>query len=183
MILDTRNDTDAIRIMKTSYMIGALLIIYLACGIALILVVHTNTVPFLSTTWLLRAHAMCAGFGMIGSCLAAIRKYYRALITDSANRGNQMVPQNLAWDFGWAYYYMTRPILGAVLGALAFTLSFVGFQALAKPSEIEMSDHGRYLLFGLAFVAGFSVSHVLDRLNTIAKQVFKVESPTNENQP
>jgi hypothetical protein len=162
---------------KACYLVGGVLLVYLALAVTFVLVVHANVVEWLSGTWLLRAHAMCAGFGMMGSSIASMRKYYRALITDSVNSRSGNKVQTAFWDFGWVYYYLTRPLVGGVLGALSFTLSFVGFQALAKPSEMEISNQGRYLLFALAFVAGFSVSHVLDRLNSVSKQIFKADAP------
>jgi hypothetical protein len=52
-------------------------------------------------------------------------------------------------------------------------MSFVGLSVLATPSKIAISDDGRYLLYALAFLSGFAVSEVLDRLNSVAKEVFK----------
>jgi len=40
---------------------------------------------------------------------------------------------------------------------------------------VEISNEGKYLLFALAFVSGFAVSHILDRLEALAKKIFQVD--------
>ena len=74
---------------------------------------------------------------------------------------------------GWLYYYLTRPVLGAILGALTFTLSYVGFHVLSSVRTDQVSNEGKNLLFAVAFVSGFSVSHVLDRLEAVSRQIFQ----------
>jgi hypothetical protein len=120
---------------------------------------------------------MCGLFGSAGASIAAIRKYYRALISEATARAGGQAPNPTNWSWGWVFYYLSRPILGGVLGALAYTLSLVGVSILTEPVGTQISEKGRYLLYGLSFMSGFAVSHVLDRLNTLAKQVFKSESP------
>ena len=161
---------------RSCLVVGVALAGYLLVGLATVIAVHLNAISWIAKSDLLRAHAMCGGFGMIGASMAGMRKFYRTLITESTNRlaGRDSPPT--IWDFGWLYYYFTRPLLGAILGALTFTLTFAGFQVLAKPSDITLSNQGRYLLYALSFVSGFSVSHVLDRLNSLARQAFKAES-------
>jgi hypothetical protein len=158
------------------YVVGVVLILFMLFAGALIVAVHLNAVEWLSRTSLLRTHVMCAAFGMLGAAMAGVRKYYKTLITETTARMGTLPSGPVVWDLGWLVYYLTRPILGAILGALSFTLSFVGFHVLANPSKIEISDEGRYLLFALAFVAGFAVSQVLDRLNSVAKEIFKASS-------
>jgi hypothetical protein len=118
---------------------------------------------------------MCGAFGMLGAAVAAIRKYYRTLITESTARAANRPVTPSVWDFGWMFYYLTRPLLGSILGSLTYTLSFVGFQVLATSTDIQISSNGKYLLYALSFMAGFSVSQALDRLNALAKQVFHSE--------
>jgi hypothetical protein len=158
---------------KPCYAVGVALIVYLVTAIAAILVIHLDALSFLAGSRLLRAHSMCAAFGMLGATVAAIRKYYRTLITQTTARAaGQPVPPN-DWTFGWLYYYLTRPLLGGVLGALVYTLSFVGIQILVSPKQIAISSEGRYLLFGLSFLSGFAVSHVLDALEALARKLFR----------
>jgi hypothetical protein len=158
---------------KPCYVVGIALLLYLVIAMAAILVIHLDTLSVLVNSRLLRAHSMCAAFGMLGATVAAIRKYYRTLITETTARAaGQPTPPN-DWTFGWLYYYVTRPLLGGVLGALVYTLSFVGIQILVNPKQIEISSEGRYLLFALSFLSGFAVSHVLDALEAIARKLFR----------
>lgn len=113
---------------------------------------------------------------MLGATLAAIRKYYRALITERTQQLENPATPGLDWSLGWVYYYVTRPILGGVLGALALTLSFVGVKVLTTPSSVPISEGGRYLLYASAFLVGFATSQVLDLLEAIAQRVFRPPS-------
>ena len=158
---------------RRCYFIGAYILLALITSAAAIGFVHANVVPI--PTQLLRAHLMCGLFGTVGASIAAIRKYYRALITEATAHAAGQAPHPLNWSWGWTFYYLSRPILGGVLGALTYTLSFVGVSVLTEPVGTQISDEGRYLLYGLSFMSGFAVSHVLDRLNTISKRVFKSE--------
>jgi hypothetical protein len=158
---------------KPCYAVGIGLILYLITAIVAILVIHLDTLSILASSGLLRAHSMCAAFGMLGATVAAIRKYYRTLITETKSRATgQPTPSN-DWTFGWLYYYLTRPLLGGVLGAMVYTLSFVGIQILVSPKQINISSEGRYLLFALSFLSGFAVSHALDALEAIARKLFR----------
>lgn len=167
---------DVARYPTACYLVGVLLPVILCCAAVSAVCVHLGCPRLLCSSVLLKAHAMCALFGMIGATLAAIRKYYRALISESTSLRNGAVGSRTDWSLGWVYYYLTRPLLGATLGALSFTLSYVGVQVLTKGEGMQIADHGRYLLFGLAFVSGFAVSHVLDRLDAVAKQAFRASS-------
>jgi hypothetical protein len=157
---------------RACYCVGAMLLLYLCIGSGILIAVHLNRSSFLPSDGLFRAHVMCGGFGMVGASMAALRKFYRALITETTNHhaGGKYLPT--VWDFGWVVYYITRPLLGGVLGGLMFTLTFVGFQILATPQTVQISPQGRYALYAVAFFAGYSVSHVLDRLNTFSKHAF-----------
>ena len=158
---------------KGCYWVGAALVVYVVLAVTILVCVHLNVSTILANAKILRAHVMCGAFGMLGAAVAATRKYYRTLITESTARATGKQVLSSVWDFGWVYYYLTRPSLGAVLGALSYTLSFLGFQVLAAPADLEISTEGRFLLYALAFVSGFSVSQVLDRLDAVARQLFQ----------
>jgi len=160
------------------YCVGIVLIVYLLASVFLVVAVHVNLFGDFGRFQLLRAHVMCGGFGMLGAAMATARKYYQILITESTNRANKKPTPVVIWDLGWSFYYLTRPILGGILGALSYTLSFVGFNALSTMPDVGISKEGHLLLYGLAFVSGYAVSQVLDRLNTIAKQLFQHKPET-----
>jgi len=176
--LRVQGELTRIRRPKACYVVGCVLVLFVFIAIILIIAVHLNIVERLTTSLMLRTHIMCGAFGMLGAAVAAIRKYYRTLITESTATAEGHATPPVIWDLGWIFYYMTRPLLGAILGALSFTLSFVGFQVLATQPDIQISEEGRYLLLALAFVSGFAVSQVLDRLNSVAKEMFKANKDT-----
>ena len=160
---------------RACHCVGMGLIVYLGLAATIIACVHLNFLPILAKMQLFRSHVMCGGFGMLGAAIAAIRKYYRTLITESTAKSvNQPLPPSV-WDFGWNFYYLTRPLLGSILGSLTYTLSFVGFQVLATSPDVQISSKGKYLIYALSLVAGYSVSQALDRLSAVAKRVFQSE--------
>lgn len=176
---EEKNDRVIAAYPKSCYFVGVSLVIYLLFAVLAILFIHLNLLPVLTIETLLRMHLMCGAFGMLGASVASIRKYYKVLITEATEKQSGKTVQKTDWSLGWVYYYLTRPLLGTVLGALSFTLSFIGFHVLANQPTIEISANGRYALFALAVVSGFSVSHVLDRLEEVSRQIFQSASRSN----
>lgn len=161
------------------YIVGISLLLYVIVAIYILISIHTDSITIFVKTRILRAHVICGAFGMLGASVASIRKYYNILITESiSNLTGKLIPPS-DWSIGWIYYYLTRPILGAILGSLAFLFSFIGFHFLADEKTLQISNKGQYLLYAIAFLSGFSVSHVLDRLEAISKQIFQLgEEPS-----
>ena len=173
---NTGRETATLQYPKACYFVGVSLVVYVVIAACTIIAVHMDWIATLAQATLLRSHVMCAAFGTLGAAVAAMRRYYKTLITEStAWAAARPIPPS-DWTLGWVYYYLTRPILGGVLGALAYTLSFVGIQILATPPDVEVSNEGRVLLYALAFVSGFAVSHVLDSLEAVARKVFRADS-------
>lgn len=156
----------------TCYVVGVSILLFMALSMLLIVAIHLNEVPLLGRSPLLRTVAMCGAFGMLGASIASIRKYYRVLITESTARELGQEVSESTWDFGWAFYYITRPILGAILGALAFIITFILFQLLSTARESAISSQGNLMLYAVSLLSGYAVSQVLDRLSSVAKQIF-----------
>ncbi len=161
------------------YLVGGALLLYLLLSVLILFTAYLTPWALLGSDRLLTAHLLCAGLGMLGATLSATRKYYRALITERTTRHKNPSAPRLDWSLGWVYYYLTRPILGAVLGALAYTLSFVGVQVLTSPSEVGIGQGGKYLLYATAFFFGFATSHVLDLLEAVARRLLQPPSSTS----
>jgi len=155
------------------YVIGIALLVYLVLAAFAVVYLHLDLCKYLVGEKLIRAHFMCGAFGMLGASVASIRKYYKVIITESISKAKGTPFQPLDWGWGWVFYYLTRPLLGSVLGALSFTLSFVGFQVLETSGSVDISAEGRFLLYAVSFVSGFAVSHVLDRLEAMSEQMFQ----------
>ena len=158
------------------YFIGLSLILYLLAILLLMISVHVGALPFLEGHALLRLHLMAGLFGALGAAISAMRKYYHALITANTDRATGKQNVLVDWTFGWVYYYLTRPLLGGTLGSLSSTLTDVGFNILTGPIPTPISGGGRQLIYGLALLAGFSVSHTLDRLDALARELFRASS-------
>lgn len=155
--------------------IGVWLVLCLWLSVAIITLTHLNYFDWVTSSQLMRSHIMSGGFGALGSSVAAIRKYYRALISSTTDqRGSEQI-RKVDWNYPWAYYYATRPLLGGVLGALTFTMSNIGFQILSPSEQQSMTNQGTTLLYALSAISGFSVSQVLDRINSVSQQLFKAD--------
>jgi len=157
---------------KNKVFVGIALIAYIIISTLLIISTHLYWNPQ-NCHYLLRSHIMCGLFGMLGASISATRKYYRSLINEKNHEisGKEFI--KLDWSYIWVYYYITRPIIGSILGALVYTLSYTGYFLLSNQTEAIISLKGKYLLFAISFLSGFSSSHVLDRLEQISKDVFR----------
>src|SRR5688572_2689659 len=80
--------------------IGIALICYLCLSIAALFAIHVNVISGLAAMPLLRSHLMCGGFGTLGAAMAAIRKYYRTLITEEAVSGKTKATGKNVWSMG-----------------------------------------------------------------------------------
>lgn len=56
---------------------------------------------------------------------------------------------------------------------MSYLLTFIGVQVLASGDTINVSDVGALVLYALAFISGFAVSNVFDRLGAVAKEIFR----------
>lgn len=155
------------------YLIGFALLAYLLLAAVLIVVFHLNIISIINDHQFLRANLICGAFGMLGSSVAAIRKYYRWLITESQMQkaGKEISP--LDWSWGWIYYYICKPLIGYVLGAMIYTLTAVSLKIFSEPILVGVSTEGRCLLYGISFLAGYSGGSMLDRLEYVSEQLFK----------
>ena len=153
--------------------IGILLLAYFAFAIALLVAIHLVNFPLLEKHTLFRSHLVCMAFGMLGAVIASIRRYYHALITEEVSGREHSRALTLTWGYGCLYYYITRPLLGGVLAALVYMLSFVGVQVMVTAKDLQFKTEGLLILYAVAFLAGFSVTDVLNRIETVATSIFR----------
>jgi len=176
-----KSENGNIKYPTICYIVGIAIMIHIIIASLAIVAIHFQFFEIIERSLIFKTHAYCGLFGMLGAAIAAARKYYRVLITESTTllSGKPYIKSD--WNLGRVYYYLTRPILGFVIGALTYTLSFVGFQILSDTNPVSVSNEGRYLLFALSFISGFSVSHVLNRLEAISKQIFSPAQQINDD--
>lgn len=154
------------------YITGLALIVYIIVSVALLLLIACEIIEFKPEHIFLRTNFICAIMGALGATTAAIRKYYKYLIISSEEEKDNVTSKLSQWSFAWTYYYLTRPILGSLLGALSYLFSYIGVGILSSAEKVDLSAKGIYFLYAFAFLSGFSVSHVLDRLENVSKQIF-----------
>jgi hypothetical protein len=130
---------------------------------------------------ILRAHMMCGAFGMLGASMASLRKLYKSLITESTAKSSGCSFAPFTWDFGWILYYLTRPMLGTILGASSYLLGYVGFQVLTGSVDVKVSNQGTHLFYTIALLCGFSASQALDRMHSTAKDILTGQKSSKES--
>jgi len=169
----------AVRRHYSCYIIGAVLGLCLIATPVVIIVLHLDLIPGLSESPVLRAHVLCGAFGLLGASIATIRRYYHALITEERGPHTDGHHRPIVWGYGYLVYYVSRPVLGAILGPLVYMLSFIGLQVMVAADRIDISTEGRMLMYAIAFVAGYAVSDVMDRVEAISRNMFK---PTQQDE-
>lgn len=157
------------------------LIVSMLTAVVLIASIHLWWGSININSQILRAHIMCSAFGMLGASMASLRKLYKSLITESTAKSRSTSFAPLTWDFGWILYYITRPMLGAILGATSYLLGYVGFQILTGPIDVKVSNQGTYLFYTIALLCGFSSSQALDRMHTAAKDILTGQKSGKES--
>jgi len=148
--------------------IGLVIVAYVLLSILTLVLTHADVLP-LERRQLLRAHVMCAAFGMLGAAVRLARKYYKTLITTG---------QATTFTYGWLVYYVARPPIGAIVAAMLYLLTFVGVRIMTHGGNSEISQEGRMILFGAAFLAGYGASDALNRIEAASSRLF---SSANEH--
>lgn len=103
--------------------------------------------------------------GLIGGTVYVLRGFYWAVGPQSdTNRRYQFDPN-------WTLWRVIRPIMGAFLGVFTFMLLRAGVGTLGTAT----TDGGSSAAYSaVAFLAGFSVTEVLNWLTVSARRVFSV---------
>lgn len=113
---------------------------------------------FKINTPLFRYLVYATGSGGIGGTLYSIRGFY----------------QNLGackFKLSWTWWYLFRPIIGAVAGVFAYFLIAGGLSFFGTPLE---TSYSRRVMFYLAvsFLGGFSFTQFADGLEKTASTIF-----------
>jgi hypothetical protein len=84
-------------------------------------------------------------------------------------------PARLATPFLQNFRRTVWPHRDTPSSGCLYYIALVMRMSITEPVGTQISTKGRYVIYGLSFMSGFAVSHVLDRLNAVSKQVFKVQ--------
>ena len=166
--------TQGFKPTATCYAILAGLVIYFLIAITAIVVVGLDIFEFIAKRQLFKAHIMCGGIGMLASSMFMIRKYYKAM--ESMGESPDSTQPQPATALGSLVLYLSRPAFGTVLGASVYMLGYIGIHKVVRGDSIELSQSGMMVLYALAAVAGFAVTHLLDRMSAIAERIFGSKS-------
>jgi len=110
----------------------------------------------------LRAVLFCFCAAGLGGVTAAIRDF-----TYFSGKG--------LFDPAWVLSYRLRPLLGAIMGVVAWALLRGGLVVATGPTGTdEPLRESNALYFAVAFIAGFAVEQVARKLYDIAETVFAV---------
>ena len=120
---------------------------------------------------ILKLYFYIAGAGGLGASVYCIRGLYK-----HCSLGD--------YEARYAYWYLFRPWIGAVLGVVSYLLIAAGFLALGcsggnKPDPLR----ARMLYVAVGFMAGFSANEFVVKLNAVAKTLFGVDNPVAANVP
>ena len=112
--------------------------------------------------------------GGIGASLYSIRMlyYHSHLDKNNSNFKNEGIKE-FVWGWGWFWFYFNRPIMGAFVGFITYVL-FVG--GLFNENSLSIKNNQSIILaIGLGWLAGYNVSDLISRLESVASSIFGFE--------
>jgi hypothetical protein len=77
------------------------------------------------------------------------------------------------WDKHWHPWYIIRPILSAVMGAVAYIFIRAGLFIFGGQGELKSWSIYGYL--AVCFIAGYNVQRFLDQLEAISEATFGIK--------
>ena len=101
--------------------------------------------------------------GVLGATVFAFRGFYWAIGPQSSTN------PRYRYDPNWTFWYLARPILGAILGVFVFGALLAGVSTLGTAS---FDTTGVASFFTVAFLAGFSVTEFLGWVTARAQRLF-----------
>ena len=124
------------------------------------LLIHRSGVD--ASHWLVRCgdFYLCAIVGGIGGCVYCLRGIYRT----------KCVLNN--WDDRWLTWYILRPIVSLLTGAVACLFLKAGLLLLESKQSAESSGLAMY---AIAFIAGYNVDNFMKRLEESIRSLCGVD--------
>jgi hypothetical protein len=108
----------------------------------------------------LYVYIVCAGgLGAVVNCIRGFYKHYS--LGDYNHR--------------YAFWYVFRPWIGAVLGMVSYLLIIGGLMAFENGTIAGQNLRTKALFVAVAFLAGFSANEFIMKVNAVAKALFGVD--------
>ena len=143
------------------------LFVLLCCGIAGALWLESSSLAASNPGKFLLLACILAGFG--GGLVNCLRAVYL----------NACVRKN--WDKDWHPWYVIRPILSAVMGAIAYVFIRAGLFIFGGQGELK--DWSIYGYLAIGFIAGYNVQRFLEQLEAISAATFGVKKKSTPQEP
>ncbi len=83
--------------------------------------------------------------------------------------------KEFVWGLGWFWFYFNRPILGAFVAFVAYVLIGGGLLTLRQLSPSSQSTNVSLFAIGLGWLAGYTVTELISRLESVASSIFGFE--------
>lgn len=77
------------------------------------------------------------------------------------------------WDADWHPWYIIRPVLSAIMGAVAYIFIRAGLFVFGGQGELK--DWSIYGYLAVGFIAGYNVQRFLEQLEAISEAVFGIK--------
>ncbi len=112
--------------------------------------------------------------GGIGASLYSTRMlYYHFHLEKKDSSFDEDKKKEFEWEWGWFWFYFSRPIMGAFVGSVTYILIVLGL--LGEDSLSIKSNQSIILAIGLGWLAGYNVTDIISRLESVASAVFGFE--------
>ncbi len=112
--------------------------------------------------------------GGIGASLYSIRMlYYHSHLDKNDSNFKKGDIKEFEWEWGWFWFYFNRPIMGAFVGFVTYVLIVGGL--LDENSLSIKNNQSIILAIGLSWLAGYNVSDIISRLESVASAIFGFE--------
>ncbi|HOX08045.1 MAG TPA: hypothetical protein PK280_16725, partial [Planctomycetota bacterium] len=111
----------------------------------------------------LRLYAYISCAGGLGAVIYCIRGFYKHYSLGD-------------YDRRYAFWYLFRPWIGAVLGMVSYLLIVGGLLAFENGLVAGQNLRTKALFVAVAFLSGFSANEFIMKVNAVAKALFGTET-------
>lgn len=133
--------------MKKIIIFIFLLVVFFISAIGTALVYYDRLFPSANYSEELFLYSVFSG--LLGSAVYMIRGFYYSTV----EKDN---PEKI-FDFNrWIWWYLSRPILGAIAGAISFIIIYLAF-------DLEQSGKNQLVVFLAGFLVGYNFHEFIER--------------------
>lgn len=105
--------------------------------------------------------------GGIGGTIYSIRGFYK-------NIGGE------TFKINWIWWYIFRPLISVVAGVFVYFLIVGGLLSISHSTDVTFSK-GVMFYCALAFLAGYSFTHFMEKVESVSDNIFSKKEKTQKN--